>query len=708
MSNVRVICRLRPMTEREKKAGTVPAASASTERKEVAVQRKTANGRQTRMTFKFDEVLSSYSSQEEVFNSTLQPLVGQVLAGYEATAFAYGQTGTGKTYTMEGITGSEEGRGLMPRAAATVLDALSRGDYSETRVSMSCLEIYNEELSDLLAPAQCQPKLDLLDSHRGVCCVGLSEVPVTTLEDILRLVGAAQERRRVAETRINARSSRSHCIFTMKVLCRRSCSGGEQESVGKLHLVDLAGSECAKKAQPAPGEGERSVACAPEQERERRNINQSLLTLRRVITALREKSGRIPYRDSKLTRLLKDALGGSCRTVLIATISPALAVVDETISTLTYAEQAAGIQNRPVASSMLRMASGSIVCDHNSEFTLGAEGCSDLEMKVAYLSQEVEECQGALARKQQEVLELTERAECAEEELQERDVELERMREELARSHAAQERMATAAAALAGELASITGSLATSRGEVLAKAEKLGTEDAAIAEGEVSALLQAQKQALHVEVAEVRATLEGAHAELHAAHGEIQELREGQVRSRSAALEAIMSLARRELSSMGEQIDSEVMGVSTHLEKAGTLAEDASASTASAQANAVARVADVAAKTEQWTQDIASGCSAISKASSEAMEVAERGVGAVSAQLRSLGEVAEAAAHEEREHTAVAIEKAARLAEDWDSTTAKENVDVESIVITPLTKPVASLPQKTKSGKPRLLREVNC
>merc|ERR1719197_773733 len=158
---------------------------------------------------------------------------------------------------------------------------------------------------------------------------------------------------------MNARSSRSHCIFTMKVRCRKHVRDGELETVGKLHLVDLAGSECAKKA--ALGIDDVSLrhgqasGQAVEQERERRNINQSLLTLGRVIGALRDNSGRVPYRDSKLTRLLKDALGGNCKTVLIATISPALAAVEETISTLTYAEQASGIQNKPTATSFLRM-----------------------------------------------------------------------------------------------------------------------------------------------------------------------------------------------------------------------------------------------------------------------------------------------------------------------------------------------------------------
>uniref|UniRef100_A0A7S4RSJ0 Kinesin motor domain-containing protein n=1 Tax=Alexandrium monilatum TaxID=311494 RepID=A0A7S4RSJ0_9DINO len=428
-SGVKVVCRLRPMNEREKKVGTVPAATASTERREVSVVRMLGGTRKVVSNFHFDGVLTSFSSQSEVYQSTLSPLIGEVLAGYEATAFAYGQTGTGKTYTMEGEVESDEGRGLVPRAAAAVIDALSGGKYTDYSVTVSYLEIYNEELSDLLAPPHMQQqKLDLKDGGggRGVCCQGLSEVPVSSVNDILELVHRAQERRRVAETRINARSSRSHSIFTMKVRCRRAVSTGELENVGKLHLVDLAGSECAKKATPAVEAGAPAAGARPagqaglaEEERERKSINQSLLTLGRVITALRDGSGRVPYRDSKLTRLLQDSLGGKCKTVIIATISPALGAVEETISTLTYAEQASGIQNRPVASSLLRSlryANGEVKGD-GSGTGQGTCDFAELEMKVAYLTQEVEEAQAALARKYREAQEQAERAQCAEERL---------------------------------------------------------------------------------------------------------------------------------------------------------------------------------------------------------------------------------------------------------------------------------------------------
>jgi len=419
-SKLRVVCRLRPMTDLEKRSGTVPAVTAFTDRGEVTAVRA-RDGRQLRHNFHFDHVLSSFSTQQDVFAVALKPLIEDVLAGREAAALAYGQTGTGKTYTMEGDLDSEHGRGLVPRAAAAVIHALHVGDYSGHSVMVSCLEIYNEELSDLLAQSQNQ-KLDLKESGRGVCCHGLSEVLVTSVGEIQELIRRAQERRRVAETRINARSSRSHSIFTLKVTSVRQVSGGEAETTGKLHLVDLAGSECAKKAALSDHSRDASMAmrngvgggvvCQQtlEGERERRNINQSLLTLGRVIVALRGEGARVPYRDSKLTRLLQEALGGRCRTVIIATVSPSQLAVDESTSTLTYAEQASGIQNRSVApASLFRSLSGRAIDDGGSN-----EEWNNLLMRCEYLSQEVEEAQGALEKKVRETVDLDRQVETAE------------------------------------------------------------------------------------------------------------------------------------------------------------------------------------------------------------------------------------------------------------------------------------------------------
>lgn len=406
-TKIRVVCRLQPLTEEERR-GTVPAVTASTERQEV-VAVKAQGDRQSRLSFRFDHVLSSFSTQIDVFAVTLKPLIRDVLSGYEAAVFAYGQTGTGKTYTMEGDLDSSERRGLVPRAAEALIRALAQGPYSDYSVFASCLEIYNEELIDLLAPQPSQQRLELKETGHGVCCVGLSETPVSSWGQIQDLIRRAQERRQVAETKLNARSSRSHCLFTLKVNCRQRVEGGEVDCSGKLHLVDLAGSECARNGEYANNE-----ACA-KQERERRNINQSLLTLGRVIAALRDESSRVPYRDSKLTRMLQQALGGGCRTVMIATISSRQSVIDETISTLQYAEQATGIQNKLVQVSSFH--SGRTPVSRSTDSCAGDEGRADmheLQMRLEYLSQEVEEAHSAFEQKQREVSELRLQAEAAE------------------------------------------------------------------------------------------------------------------------------------------------------------------------------------------------------------------------------------------------------------------------------------------------------
>lgn len=548
------------MSDREKATGMVPVVTASSDRREVVVARS-MGGRQVRTTFNFDGVLGSFSTQDDVFNATVRPLVDQVLSGYEATAFAYGQTGTGKTYTMEGDPEAVDGVGLMPRAAAAVLAALSDAKYSEHSVTVSYLEIYNEDLSDLLAPPHCQQKLDLMDTGRGVCCVGLSEIPVQTLGDITELVRTAQERKRMAETRINARSSRSHCIFTMKVRCRKRVVGGELESVGKLHLVDLAGSECAKKAAWGADELAQPMqrtTSGNDQERERRNINQSLLTLARVIAALRDNTGRIPYRDSKLTRILKDALGGNCKTVLIATISPALVAVEETISTLTYAEQANGIQNKPVASSLLRVTRDPLAGDLSGTSSCGRTSTdwAEAEMKIMYLTQEVEEAQSALARKYQEMQELVERAENAEQETEKMRSEVTHLQSSLSTSAAAHGRVTSSARALVSELN--TACVASVAAREREEKELAGLRGQRFVEEQVIAGLQRQRQDLQSDVSGIQKELEAARAELLSTRSQIQEMRSSTEQRCGDALQAIVQLATSELNKIGQGVTESV------------------------------------------------------------------------------------------------------------------------------------------------------
>ena len=365
--------------------------------------------------------------------------------------FAYGQTGTGKTHTMEGSLNDEEQKGVIPRSVDAIFDMLKDPMYSKYSVSVSYLEIYNEELSDLLSleagslptprteaerkaqqNAASADKLQLVEEPpkkagaRGRAFVkNLSEHAVGNPEDVLSLIARAQERRKVGETKMNARSSRSHCVFTLTVVSTRSTKeGGSMEATGKLHLVDLAGSECAKTAGEAGAKSLQGEA----RERERKNINQSLLTLGRVISTLKARmekkisteNVRIPYRDSKLTRLLQESLGGRCKTVIIATLSPSVLAVDETFSTLNYAQQAHGIQNKPVATSYLKM---NAQLSHGMSFDakdgIGGDGgraqdWHEMECRLQYMQSQVDEAQSTLARKHLEQEAIERRAENAE------------------------------------------------------------------------------------------------------------------------------------------------------------------------------------------------------------------------------------------------------------------------------------------------------
>ena len=436
-SGIQVVVRLRPMSERELKGNALPVVTASTEKKEVTVIKGTG-ARTLRNTFAFDNVFTSFSSQKEVFDQTLAPVIDDVLGGYESTVFAYGQTGTGKTHTMEGDIADSAERGVIPRAAFDVFARLADESYVEHSVSASFLEIYNEELCDLLQDVDVEDvaaikakskELRLVEDPstpkrkgRGVFVMGLTEETVTNPQDVLELMRRAADRRQVGETKMNKQSSRSHCVFTLSVQSKRRLADGSQmECSGKLHMVDLAGSECAKSAG---GDAEKDAG----RERERKNINQSLLTLGRVITLLKAggkaKGERIPYRDSKLTRLLQESLGGRCKTCVIATVSPSVMSVDETLSTLQYAQSAHGIINKPTASSMLKLN----VDGHSRPSTaVGRDGAplsgqsqqdwAEMECRMQYLETQAEEAAAALARKHAEQTALVDRAEKAEAEV---------------------------------------------------------------------------------------------------------------------------------------------------------------------------------------------------------------------------------------------------------------------------------------------------
>jgi len=338
---IKVVVRSRPLNREEKMSNTPSLVSCDQERGQVNVSMKLGSTRSTK-NYNFDMVFGQYATQADVYNKAVQPIVEEVLLGYNCTVFAYGQTGTGKTHTMEGVPEDSELMGIIPRAVANIFDCLEATGGTEYTVKVSFLELYNEELQDLLSATD-DIKLRILDDKSrmgtGVACHNLEEVMVKKGDDILAIMQRSMCKRQTASTNLNKTSSRSHCIFTMTVHIKETTPEGEDLlKVGKLNLVDLAGSECVGRS------GATNMRA-----REAGNINKSLLTLGRVISALVEKTPHIPYRDSKLTRLLQESLGGRAKTCIIATVAPSVQCLDETLSTLDYASRAKNIKNKPEA-----------------------------------------------------------------------------------------------------------------------------------------------------------------------------------------------------------------------------------------------------------------------------------------------------------------------------------------------------------------------
>lgn len=229
--------------------------------------------------------------------------------------------------------------GIIPRALSHLFEELRLMEV-EFSMRISYLELYNEELSDLLSSSDITQIRIFDDANKkgSIIVQGLEEIPVHSTADVYKLLAKGQEKRKMAPTLMNAQSSRSHTIFSILVHIKENGIDGEELlKIGKLNLVDLAGSENITKAGNEKGIRTRETV----------NINQSLLTLGRVITALVERTPHVPYRESKLTRLLQESLGGRTKTSIIATISPGHKDLEETISTLEYAHRAKNIQNKP-------------------------------------------------------------------------------------------------------------------------------------------------------------------------------------------------------------------------------------------------------------------------------------------------------------------------------------------------------------------------
>ncbi|KAF2879448.1 hypothetical protein ILUMI_26728 [Ignelater luminosus] len=336
---IRVYIRLRPLNKQELEVRSSTCVEISNA-KDLLVKQQYGKH------YTFDKVFGPDTTQMDIYNSIVKPLIPDVLAGYNCTIFAYGQTGTGKTYTMTGesktigmsLEGDEQA-GIIPRAMAHLFDELSSIPRQYT-VHASFLEIYNEELFDLLSDKTENKSIRLFeDQHQkgSVIINGISTVMLCNKSQIYEILQKGQEKRQTSSTLLNDRSSRSHAVFSITIhTCETNVEGEELVKTAKLNLVDLAGSEHFSK----PKSSDRRI-------REAGSVNQSLLILQRVIKSLAVKSVHIPYRESKLTRILQDSLGGRTKTSMIATISLANSCLEETLSTLDYAHRAKCIINRP-------------------------------------------------------------------------------------------------------------------------------------------------------------------------------------------------------------------------------------------------------------------------------------------------------------------------------------------------------------------------
>ncbi|KAM6303091.1 kinesin-like protein KIF27 isoform 2-T2 [Podargus strigoides] len=307
--------------------------------------------------FTFDFVFGKNSTQEEVYTVCIKPLLVSLMEGYNATVFAYGQTGSGKTYTIGGgyiASVVEDEKGIIQRAIQELFQHISENRNIDFHVKVSYIEIYKEELRDLLELETSVKDLHIREDEKGnTVIVGAKEFQVECADEVISLLESGNAARHTGATQMNEHSSRSHAIFTLSICQKQSAESQKntdtaqdsscksvQMIASKFHFVDLAGSERVTKTGNT---GERF--------KESIQINSGLLALGNVISALgdpKRKSKHIPYRDAKITRILKDSLGGNAKTVMITCVSPSSSELDESLNALKYANRAKNIRNKPV------------------------------------------------------------------------------------------------------------------------------------------------------------------------------------------------------------------------------------------------------------------------------------------------------------------------------------------------------------------------
>lgn len=316
------MCRFRPLNESEVNRGDKYIAKFQGEDTIMIASKPYA----------FDRVFQSNTSQEQVYNDCAKKIVKDVLEGYNGTIFAYGQTSSGKTHTMEGKLHDPEGMGIIPRIVQDIFNYIySMDENLEFHIKVSYFEIYLDKIRDLLDVSKTNLSVHE-DKNRVPYVKGCTERFVCSPDEVMDTIDEGKSNRHVAVTNMNEHSSRSHSIFLINV--KQENTQTEQKLSGKLYLVDLAGSE---KVSKTGAEG--AVLD------EAKNINKSLSALGNVISALAEGSTYVPYRDSKMTRILQDSLGGNCRTTIVICCSPSSYNESETKSTLLFGQRAKTIKN---------------------------------------------------------------------------------------------------------------------------------------------------------------------------------------------------------------------------------------------------------------------------------------------------------------------------------------------------------------------------
>ena len=329
------------------------------------------NNQKEQWSFHFDKILHNVP-QEEVFEYTMNDIIKSSVQGYNGTIFAYGQTGSGKTFTISGAPSNFAYRGIIPRSISRLFNEISTMPEYDFNIQISYLEIYNEIMFDLLPEdgkffGQ-RANIEFQEDNKGnVLVKGLSKHKVTNEEECFNLLFEGESNRTISEHKLNQGSSRSHCLFMIQLEMKSKIESTEKIMVSKLNFVDLAGSERVKKT------GSSGITL-----KEATYINRSLTFLEQVVVALTEKKGRandhVPYRQSKLTHILKDSIGGNCKTVMVANIWPEEQFLQETLSTLNFAQRMGGVVN---------VASVNIQLDINAQIRKMTKEIKELKQELA-------------------------------------------------------------------------------------------------------------------------------------------------------------------------------------------------------------------------------------------------------------------------------------------------------------------------------------